>query len=130
MAGPKGGFYYRINHAANGSAVAMCVGVIELDDVTLDQVVYDSREPVLVDFWAPWCRTCRIMSTIVEELASKYQRVAKICRINVEQARDAALEFGVSKIPTLVLFKDGRVCQRWVGLTSKKDLIAAIEKVL
>jgi len=108
----------------------MADNVIELTDSTFDQVVHSSDVPVLVDFWAPWCGPCRMMAPIVEEIADKYAGRAKVCKLNTDDARDSAMEFGITAIPTTILFKNGQVQKKWVGLTSKKDLAAAIDQLL
>jgi thioredoxin 1 len=104
--------------------------VIELTDATLDEVVHSSDVPVLVDFWAPWCGACRVMAPIIEEIADEYADKAKVCKLDTERGRDSAMEFRISGIPTTILFKDGRVQKRWVGLISKKEIAAAIDKLL
>ena len=104
--------------------------MIELTDATFDEVVHSADVPVLVDFWAPWCGPCKMMAPIIEEVSSDYADKARVCKLNTDEARDSAMEFGISAIPTLILFKDGQVQKKWVGLTSKKDIIAAIEEIL
>jgi len=108
----------------------MAGNVIELTDETFDDVVHSSGEPVLVDFWAPWCGPCKMMGPIIEDIAEEFTGKAKICKLNTDDARDSAMEFGISAIPTLILFKDGQVSKKWVGLASKKDLIVAINELL
>ena len=108
----------------------MAGNVIELTDAAFDEVVHNSDAPVLVDFWAPWCGPCIMMAPILKEIAENYADKAKICKLNTDDARDSAIEFGISAIPTTILFKDGQVQRKWVGLTSKKDLSAAIDEVL
>ena len=108
----------------------MAGSVIELTDATFDKTVHDSDVPVLVDFWAPWCGPCKMIAPIVEEIAGEYEGKATICKLNTDDARDSAMEFGISAIPTLILFKGGQVQKKWVGLTSKKDLAAAIDELL
>jgi thioredoxin 1 len=108
----------------------MAGSVIELTDATFDKTVHDSDVPVLVDFWAPWCGPCKMIGPIVEEIAEEYADKAKICKLNTDDARDSAMEFGISAIPTIILFKGGQVQKKWVGLTSKKDLAAAIDEQL
>ena len=103
---------------------------IELTDATFDNTVHNSDVPVLVDFWAPWCGPCRMIAPIIQELAEEYADKAKICRLDTDEARDSAIEFGISAIPTIILFKDGQVQKKWVGLTSKKDLAEAIDELL
>jgi thioredoxin 1 len=108
----------------------MAGNVTELSDAAFDEVVHNSDVPVLVDFWAPWCGPCIMIAPIMEEIAGEYAGKAKICRLNTDEARDSAMEFGISAIPTIILFKDGQVQKKWVGLTSKKDITAAIDKLL
>ncbi len=113
-----------------GKVRIMAGNITELSDASFDEVVHNSDTPVLVDFWAPWCRPCIMMDPILEEIANDYAGKAKICRLNTDEARDSAIEFGISAIPTTILFKDGQVNKKWVGLTSKKNLIAAIDELL
>ena len=108
----------------------MAGNITELTDAAFDDVVHNSDVPVLVDFWAPWCGPCKMMAPVLEEIADKYTGRAKICKLNTDQARDSAMEFGISAIPTVILFKDGEVQNKWVGVTGKKDLIAAIDELL
>jgi len=108
----------------------MAGSVIELTDATFDQTVHSSDVPVLVDFWAPWCGPCKMMAPIIKEIADEYAGKAKICKLNTDDARDSAMEFKISAIPTLILFKDSQVQKKWVGLASKKDLAAAIDELL
>jgi len=108
----------------------MTGNVVELTDTSFDEIVHSSNTPVLVDFWAPWCAPCKIMTPILEEIANNYLGRAKICKLNTDEARDSAVEFGINAIPTTILFKDGQVQKKWVGLTSKRDLITAINELL
>jgi len=108
----------------------MADNVFELTDADFDDIVHNSEQPVLVDFWAPWCGPCKMMTPIVYELADEYNGKAKICKLNTDDARDSAMEFGIQAIPTVILFKNGQVRKKWVGLTSKKDLAAAIDEQL
>ena len=108
----------------------MAGNVIELTDATFDQTVHSSDVPVLVDFWAPWCGPCKMIAPLIKEIADEYADKAKICKLNTDDARDSAMEFGISAIPTIILFKDGQVQKKWVGLTSKKNLATAIDELL
>jgi thioredoxin 1 len=108
----------------------MAGSVTELNDTTFDETVHNSETPVLVDFWAPWCGPCKMMAPIVEEIAEEYDGKAVVCKLNTDDARDSAMEFNISAIPTLILFNGGQVHKKWVGLTSKKDITAAIEELL
>ena len=108
----------------------MVGNVTELTDADFDNVVHNSNVPVLVDFWAPWCGPCKIMAPLIEEIAEKYAEKAKICKLNTDDARDSAVEFGIQAIPTTILFKDGQIQKKWVGVTSKEDIVAAIDEML
>jgi len=108
----------------------MAGNLIELTDSTFDETVHNSDVPVLVDFWAPWCGPCLMMAPIIEKIASEYQGKAKICKLNTDDARDSAIEFGIQSIPTTILFKDGQVQKKWIGLTKEKDIVAAIDELL
>ena len=108
----------------------MAGSITELTDTAFDDIVHNSDVPVLVDFWAPWCAPCKMMAPVLEEIAAEYADKAKICKLNTDQARDSAVEFGISAIPTVILFKDGQVQNKWVGVTGKKDLTAAIDELL
>jgi thioredoxin 1 len=108
----------------------MAGNVIELSDASFDETIHSSQEPVLVDFWAPWCGPCRMLAPIIEQIAAEFAGKVKICKLNTDQARDTALEFGISAIPTIILFKAGQVQKKWVGLTGKKDINEAIQKLL
>ena len=104
--------------------------VIELTDAALDKAVQACDVPVLVHFWAPWCGACNVIASMIREIAGQYVQKAKIGSLNTEQARDSAVEFGISRLPTIILFSGGQVRKRWVGLTSKKDLCDAIDRLL
>jgi len=108
----------------------MSENVIDLTDATFDSTIHGSNEPVLVDFWAPWCGPCKMMTPIIHELADDCAGKAKVCKLNTDDCRDSAMEFNITSIPTIILFKGGKVEKEWVGLTSKKDLADAINELL
>jgi thioredoxin 1 len=108
----------------------MAGNVVELSDASFDETIHSATVPVLVDFWAPWCGPCKMLTPIIEQVADDFAGKAQVCKLNTDQARDTAVEFGISAIPTVILFKDGQIQKKWVGLTSKKDISEAINKLL
>lgn len=108
----------------------MAGNVIELTDADFDSTLHDSEVPVLVDFWAPWCGPCKMIAPIIEEIAGEYGEKAKICKVNTDDHREAAVEYGINAIPTLILFNEGQIAKKWTGLTTKKDIIEEIDQLL
>ncbi len=102
--------------------------VRELSDQDFQAEVLQSTEPVLVDFWAPWCGPCRMIAPIVEELATENTGAVKVAKINIDDSPNTAASYGVSSIPTLMIFKNGEVIDRFVGVQPKKRLQEAIEQ--
>jgi thioredoxin 1 len=108
----------------------MAVNVTELTDAEFDSLVHNSSEPVLVDFWAPWCGPCKMQAPVIEEIANEYADKAKICKLNTDEHHEAAIEFGINAIPTIILFDKGQMAKKWVGLVSKADIADAIDGLL
>jgi len=103
------------------------MGVPEFDDNNFDSEVLKATGPVLVDFWAPWCGPCRQIAPVIEQLAGENQGAIKIGKLNVDNAPHAAQSYGVSSIPTLMIFKNGEVVDRFVGVQPKSRLQQAID---
>jgi thioredoxin 1 len=102
--------------------------VKELTDQNFPAEVLQATEPVLVDFWAPWCGPCRMIAPIVEELAKENAGSVKVTKINIDDSPNTAASYGVSSIPTLMIFKNGEVSERFVGVQPKKRLQDAIDE--
>ncbi len=103
---------------------------LELTDSDFEQQVISSDVPVLVDFWAEWCMPCKMLEPTIEELADEYAGRARIARMDTDSARDTAMRFGISAIPTVILFNKGEVTKKFVGLQQKADLAAALDELL
>ena len=105
----------------------MAGGVAEFTDSSFSQDVLQSTQPVLVDFWAPWCGPCRMITPVVEQLAAENVGSVKIGKLNIDDSPGAAQSYGVSSIPTLMIFKNGEVVERFVGVQSKARLQEALD---
>jgi thioredoxin 1 len=101
--------------------------VAEFTDSSFDSEVLQSSEPVLVDFWAPWCGPCRQIAPMIEQLASENAGSIKIGKVNIDDNPAAAQKFGIASIPTLMLFKGGQVAERFVGVQPKARLQEALD---
>jgi len=106
----------------------MAENVLDLTDGNFQSEVIDSSQPVLVDFWAPWCGPCRMIAPVVEELATDFAGKVKVGKINIDDSPQTAETYGVSSIPTLMVFKGGEVVERFVGVQPKGRLEAALNE--
>lgn len=103
------------------------MSVISINSGNFQSEVIESKIPVLLDFWAPWCGPCQIVSPIVDEIASEKSDI-KVCKVNIDEQPQLAAQFGVMSIPTLVVVKDGKVVTTSVGARPKADILRLMEQ--
>ena len=106
----------------------MAKGIIEIDDKNFDAEVLQAGEPVLVDFWAPWCGPCRMIAPMIEELAEENAGSAKVGKLNIDDNPNTAQTYSVSSIPTLMVFKGGEIVGRLVGGQQKHKIQALLDE--
>ena len=95
---------------------------VKLTDENFEQEILKAELPALVDFWAPWCGPCHMVAPIVEEIANQYQGKLKVGKLNVDEAPGIASKYGIMSIPTLVIFKEGKVVEQMVGASPKEQI--------
>lgn len=103
--------------------------VQQFTDANFDAEVLRSSVPVLVDFWAEWCMPCRMLTPTIEQLAEEFKGKVKVGKVDTDSNRNVSVQFGISAIPTVILFKGGQVAKKFVGLQSKAEFAAALEQV-
>ena len=108
----------------------MSQAVTEVTDSTFDAEVLQSKVPVLVDFWATWCGPCRMIAPVVEELAKHYEGKLKVAKVDVDNNTRIATKYDIRSIPSLYIFKGGKVVQTIIGAVPKTQLGSALEGVL
>ncbi len=104
--------------------------VVTLTADNFEQDVIKSDQPVLVDFWAQWCGPCKMIAPVIDELADAYAGKAKIGKVDIDEHQSLAAQFGITSIPTLLVFKGGEVQDQIMGMRPKEDLAAAIDRAL
>jgi thioredoxin 1 len=108
----------------------MAGDVFHTTDAEFQSQVLDSKEPVLVDFWATWCGPCKAIAPTLETLATQYKGKVKVAKLNIDEHQQTPQAYGIRSIPTLLLFKGGKVIEQVVGAVPKARLEAALKKAL
>jgi len=104
--------------------------VVELTDANFQQEVIDSGKPVLVDFWADWCQPCKLLAPRIDSVAERLGDAAKVGKVDIDSNRDVAVKYEIMSIPTLLLFKNGKVERKFVGLTDEDQIKDAMDELI
>ncbi len=103
--------------------------MLEFTDDNFQSDVIGSDIPVLVDFWAEWCMPCRMLAPTIEEIANEFEGTVKVGKLDTDKNRTVSVEHKITAIPTVIIFKGGEVAKKFVGLTNKQDLEAALKEL-
>ena len=103
---------------------------MEINDENFEEIVLKSNQPVLVDFWAAWCGPCRMVGPIIDEISNDYAGKVIVGKVDIDSNQQYAAQFGVRNIPTVLIFKDGELVDRKVGVSSKNDYAAALDALI
>ncbi len=103
--------------------------VKEFTDSNFDTEVLSASQPVLVDFWAEWCMPCRILAPTIDDVADEHQGAVKVGKVDTDANREVSVRYGINAIPTVIIFKGGEVAKKFVGLTKKEDIDAALAEL-
>ncbi len=108
----------------------MMADVLQISAVQFEEEVIKETLPVLVDFWAPWCNPCKMLAPVLDEIAAANKDRLKVVKVNVDENPDLASRFDIMGIPTMILFKDGRVVDSFTGALPKKALAEKIDQYI
>ena len=103
---------------------------LEITDSNFEETVLKSDKPVMVDFWAAWCGPCRMVGPIIDELSNEYEGKAVVGKVDIDSNQQYAAQFGVRSIPTVLVFKNGELVDRKVGVSSKNDYAQALDNLI
>jgi len=117
------------DHATEDNGMAG-KNTLEFTQDNFQTQVIGSSQPVLVDFWAEWCPPCKALGPTIDEIADAYHGRAKVGKVNTDTNQSLAAEYGIQNIPTIIIFKNGEIRERLVGLKTRKELEAALESAM
>jgi len=103
--------------------------VLELTDSNFESEVIKSDKPVVVDFWAEWCMPCRMLAPTIDDLAREFGGKVKVGKVDTDSNRDVSVKYNISAIPTVMIFKDGQIVRKFVGVTQKKEFVSELQKL-
>ena len=103
--------------------------IVEFTDTNFEAEVIQSDQPVLVDFWAEWCMPCRMLAPTIDKIAEAYVGKVKVGKVDTDSNREVAMKYQINAIPTVILFKNGQVAQKFVGLKQEKEFKEAIDSL-
>jgi|TARA_B100001964_G_scaffold205298_1_gene235636 thioredoxin 1 len=103
---------------------------LEFTDANFQDEVLNTDQPVLVDFWAEWCGPCKMLGPVIDELAVEFDGRAKIGKVDIDTNRDAAVKYEIQSIPSIIIFKNGEIANKFIGIASKDDLAEAINAAM
>lgn len=101
---------------------------VDITDATFENDVLNSEGVVLVDFWAPWCGPCHMLSPILEEIGDEMGEKVKIMKVNVDENQDTSIKYQIMSIPTVIVFKDGKPMKSFIGVQPKQEYVSAINE--
>lgn len=101
------------------------MSVLHVNQESFDKIIHQPGKTVLVDFWATWCGPCRMIAPVVEAVAEERPDIT-VCKVDVDEERELAMEYGISSIPTLLVFKDGQIANKSIGVVSKEEMMSLL----
>lgn len=102
---------------------------VKLSNENFNKEVLNSEKPVLVDFWATWCGPCKMIAPIISEISEEFNNKVKVGKVNVDEEKELAIKYGISSIPTLIIFKDGKIAKTLIGFRPKEEIKEVLNNI-